>query len=158
MATKIAETTQSKNISDKTQKGVGYYLRFFLIGIFFGFVLTKAEVISWYRIQEMFRFQSFHMYGIIGSAIVVGIITNQIIQKFKIKSIDGEPITLKPKNPHKGTFIGGIIFGLGWALTGACPGPLFALIGNGYLIIIVPLLSAVLGTWTYGRFREKLPH
>jgi uncharacterized membrane protein YedE/YeeE len=120
--------------------------------------LTKAEVISWFRIQEMFRFESFHMYGIIGMAILVGFISVQMITRFNIRSLGGEMISLKPKKFHPGVLIGGIIFGLGWATTGACPGPLFALIGNGLTVFIVPLLSAVLGTWVYGRFREKLPH
>lgn len=153
------ETINKESENKTAQKpGIGYYLRFLLIGIFFGFVLTKAEVISWYRIQEMFRFQSFHMYGVIGSAIAVGFISIQLIKKFGSRSVDGEQVEIKPKAVHKGNIIGGIIFGLGWALTGACPGPLFALIGSGYLIILVPLISAVLGTWVYGSLREKLPH
>ena len=131
---------------------------FIFLGIFLGFVFTKAEVISWFRIQEMFRFESFHMYGIIGMAILVGFISVQLITRFNIKSIGGESIELKPKKLHKGSLFGGIIFGLGWAATGACPGPLFALIGNGFTVIIVPLVSAVMGTWFYGRMREKLPH
>ncbi len=134
------------------------YIKFILIGIFFGIVATKAEVVSWFRIQEMFRFQSFHMYGIIGSAVVVGMISVLLIKKFNIKTITGETVVIEPKKYHKGYFIGGAIFGLGWALTGACPGPLYALIGNGYTVMAATLLAAVLGTFTYGLIKSKLPH
>ncbi|MFP4093365.1 MAG: DUF6691 family protein [Cyclobacteriaceae bacterium] len=147
---------ERKNIASE-EKGQSPLL-FIFLGIFFGFALTKAEVLSWFRIQEMFRFESIHMYGIIGLAILVGFISVQLITRFNIKSIGGGVIDLKPKKFHPGTLIGGIIFGLGWALTGACPGPLFALIGNGFTVILVPLLSAILGTWVYGRLRDKLPH
>lgn len=133
-------------------------VRYLIVGILFGIVFVKAEVISWFRIQEMFRFQSFHMYGIIGSAVVVGIISVFLIKKFDIKTIYGESIKLSPKKFNKGQIIGGLIFGFGWAMTGACPGPLFAQIGTGATVIIVTLLSAVAGTWVYGYFREKLPH
>jgi uncharacterized membrane protein YedE/YeeE len=149
--------TKDKKDTVVSKKGQSPFL-FIFLGIFFGFALTKAEVISWFRIQEMFRFESFHMYGIIGMAILVGFISVQMITRFNIRSLGGEMISLKPKKFHPGVLIGGIIFGLGWATTGACPGPLFALIGNGLTVFIVPLLSAVLGTWVYGRFREKLPH
>src|ERR1700752_1268691 len=124
-------------------------LRYVLIGMAFGFVLTKAEVISWFRIQEMFRFQSFHMYGIICSAIVVGLISVQIIKRFNVKTTNGEPIKIEPKKFSKGNVIGGFMFGLGWAMTGACPGPLYALIGSGLLVVAVVLLSAVFGTYVY---------
>ena len=132
--------------------------KFAIAGIFFGIILIKSEVISWFRIQAMFRLQSFHMYGIIGSAIVVGIISILIIKKFKIRSIDGEEIRLDPKKFNKGQIYGGLLFGFGWSLTGACPGPLFAQIGTGTTVIIVTLFSAILGTWVYGYLREKLPH
>jgi uncharacterized membrane protein YedE/YeeE len=132
--------------------------KFVIAGILFGIILVKSEVISWFRIQEMFRLQSFHMYGIIGSAIVVGIISIFIIKKFKIRSIDGEEIRFDPKKFNKGQVYGGLLFGFGWALTGACPGPLFALIGNGSTVIIVTLFSAIAGTWVYGYMRDKLPH
>ena len=128
------------------------------LGILFGIILAKAEVISWFRIQEMFRFQSFHMYGIIGSAIVVGLIGLQIIKAIKAKNIYGELVVISDKKWHWGTVYGGVTFGLGWALTGACPGPLFALLGSGYFVFIVPILSAIIGTYIYGRLREKLPH
>jgi len=135
-----------------------YNVKYLLAGLIFGILLVKAEVISWFRIQEMFRLQSFHMYGVIGAAIVTGIISVWIIKKFKIKTIHGEPIVLLPKKFNKGQVYGGLIFGLGWAITGACPGPLFAQIGAGAPVIIVTLLSAVAGTWLYGLVREKLPH
>jgi uncharacterized membrane protein YedE/YeeE len=135
-----------------------YYLRFLLLGTLFGIVLVKGEVISWFRIQEMFRFQSFHMYGVIGSAVLVGIISVGIIKKFSIKSIDGENISLPTKHFHKGQIFGGLLFGFGWALTGACPGPLFAQIGAGFSVVIAGLLSAVAGTWVYGLLQHKLPH
>jgi uncharacterized membrane protein YedE/YeeE len=119
---------------------------------------VKAEIISWFRIQEMFRFQSFHMYGVIGSAVVVGIISVFLIKKFNVKTIYGEKIEFHPRTFNKGQVIGGLLFGLGWAITGACPGPLFAQIGSGATVIAVTLLSAVAGTWVYGLIREKLPH
>lgn len=133
-------------------------IKFLTLGILFGIILIKAEVISWFRIQEMFRFQSFHMYGIICTAIVVGIISVWLIKKYKVKTISGEEIKIAPKEFNKGTIIGGFIFGLGWAMTGACPGPLYALIGSGYLVIVVVLLSAVFGTYIYGVLKDKLPH
>jgi uncharacterized protein len=133
-------------------------IKFLLFGIVFGIVLTKAEVISWFRIQEMFRFQSFHMYGIIGSAILVGVISILILKQLKLKASNGEQIIFPNKPFNKAAIIGGTIFGLGWALTGACPGPLFALIGNGYSVIIVSLGFAIFGAWVYGLLQEKLPH
>ncbi len=135
-----------------------YNIKYAFAGILFGIILVKAEVVSWFRIQEMFRLQSFHMYGVIGSAVVVGMISVWIIKKFKIKSIEGEEIKIEPKQFNKGQIYGGLMFGLGWAITGACPGPLFAQIGTGATVIVVTLLSAIAGTWVYGRFREKLPH
>ena len=133
-------------------------LKYMLVGIVFGIVFVKAEIISWFRIQEMFRFQSFHMYGVIGSAVAVGTLSVFLIKKFNTKTLSGEKINIAPKEYNKGTIIGSLIFGLGWAITGACPGPLFAQIGSGFAAITVTLLSAVVGTWTYGFFREKLPH
>jgi len=135
-----------------------YNIKYMVAGLFFGIVLIKTEVISWFRIQEMFRFQSFHMYGVIGSALVTGLISILLIKKFRIKSIYGEPIQLYKIRFSKGQLYGGLLFGFGWAITGACPGPLFALIGSGTSVIIVTLLSAVAGTWVYGYFRDKLPH
>jgi uncharacterized protein len=133
-------------------------VKYILAGLYFGIVLVKAEVISWYRIQEMFRFQSFHMYGIIGSAVVVGIISVWIIKKLNIKTLYNEPIKIPNKTFNKGQIYGALLFGFGWALTGACPGPIFALVGSGYFITSVVLISAIAGTWVYGYIREQLPH
>lgn len=133
-------------------------LKFLIIGLFFGLTLTKTEAVSWFRIQEMFRFQSFHMYGIIGSAVVVGAFSVFLIKKFKIKSLSREDIIIPDKQFNKGQIIGGTIFGMGWALAGACPGPLYALLGAGYTPIIVVILSALFGTWVYSYLRPKLPH
>lgn len=133
---------------------------YLLIGIFFGIVATKSEIISWFRIQEMFRFQAFHMYGIIGSAVVVAFIAIRLINRGSIRSVDGSEINIPPKEMGKGTryWAGGIIFGFGWALTGACPGPMFALVGNGFPVILVAIASAIAGAWVYGAMRPKLPH
>ena len=133
-------------------------LKYLIIGVLFGIIFVKAEIISWFRIQEMFRLDSFHMYGVIGSAIAVGMISIQLIKRLNIKTLSGEEVILKDKVFNKGQIYGGLIFGLGWAITGACPGPLFAQIGSGFMAVIVTLLSAIIGTWTYGYFREKLPH
>lgn len=133
-------------------------LKYLFVGIMFGIVFVKAEIVSWFRIQEMFRLQSFHMYGVIGSAVMVGMISVFLIKKFNIKTIDGETVVFHPKKFQKGQIYGGLIFGLGWAITGACPGPLFAQIGSGYVVVIATLLSAIAGTWTYGYFKEKLPN
>ena len=133
-------------------------IKYLVVGLVFGLIFIKSEVISWFRIQEMFRLQSFHMYGVIGSAVVTGLISVWLIKKFKVKAIDGEPIVFHPKKFNKGQIYGGLTFGLGWALTGACPGPLFAQIGTGATVILVTLLSAIAGTWVYGKFRDKLPH
>jgi uncharacterized protein len=135
------------------------YIKYLTLGAVFGIILTKAEVVSWYRIYEMFKFQSFHMYGIIGSAIVVGLLITQIIKRRKMKSIDGEEIVISPKQfSYPRYLIGGTIFGLGWAMTGACPGPMFILVGNGYLVILVAIASGLLGTYVYGLLKSKLPH
>jgi uncharacterized membrane protein YedE/YeeE len=135
-----------------------HQLKYLLAGMVFGIILTKAEVISWFRIQEMFRLQSFHMYGVIGSAVVTGALSVMIIKKFRIRTIYGEQVDLHYRPFDKGQIIGGLIFGFGWAMTGACPGPLYALIGGGASVVIVILLSAIAGTWVYGRYRDKLPH
>lgn len=134
------------------------YFTYLLLGTFFGIVLVKGEIVSWFRIQEMFRLQSFHMYGVIGSAVMVGILSVYLIKKLNIKTISGEKIVLMPKKFNKGQVYGGLLFGFGWAMTGACPGPLFAQIGTGATVIIVTLLSAIAGTWVYGKYRERLPH
>lgn len=135
-----------------------HYIKYVIVGIAFGIIFVKAEIVSWFRIQEMFRLESFHMYGVIGSAVATGLISVLLIKNFNIKTISGEEIKFHPKTFNKGQIYGGLLFGLGWAMTGACPGPLFAQIGTGATVIIVSLLSAIAGTWVYGYFREKLPH
>ena len=132
-------------------------LKYLVAGAFFGVVLVKSEVISWFRIQEMFRLQSFHMYGVIGVGVVVGIISVFLIKKLKIKTLQGEAIEFQDKKFSKGQVIGGVIFGIGWAITGACPGPLFAQLGTGLTVVAVTILSAIAGTWAYGKFRDSLP-
>jgi uncharacterized protein len=134
------------------------YGKYMLAGILFGIVLVKSELISWFRMQEMFRLQSFHMYGVIGSAIAVGMLSIWLIKKFKVKTVEGEPVVIPAKKFNKGQVYGGLLFGAGWAITGACPGPLFAQIGNGATVIIITLLSAIAGTWVYGLLRDHLPH
>lgn len=130
-----------------------------LIGIFFGILLFKSEAASWFRIYEMFQFDSFHMYGIIGSALVLGIILIQSIKRFNLKSFYGEQIDIPPKEKSvKRYLFGGILFGLGWALAGACPGPIFTLLGAGFLPIALVLISAILGTFVYGILKHRLPH
>lgn len=134
-------------------------LKFLLLGIFFGIVLAKAQVISWFRIYEMFRFESFHMYGIIGSAVILGAIIVQFIKRNNLKAIDGTPILIEPKpTTYKASIFGGILFGLGWALVGACPGPIYILIGAGFWSFVVVLIGALLGTFVYGILKDKLPH
>jgi uncharacterized membrane protein YedE/YeeE len=135
-----------------------YNLKYLIVGIIFGIVFVKAEIISWFRIQEMFRLQSFHMYGVIGSAVVVGAISVFLIKKFKVKTIYGEDIQFEEKKFNVGQIYGGLLFGLGWAITGACPGPLCAQIGTGISVTIVTLVSAIAGTWIYGLVRNKIPH
>ena len=134
-------------------------LKYILLGLLFGIVMSKSEAISWYRIQEMFRFQSFHMYGIIGSAWLTGVLMIAAIKKWNLKDVHGQKIRLAPKDFSIWRYlVGGTIFGLGWALTGACPGPIFVLIGQGFTVIAVVLLSAVFGTFVYGLIRGRLPH
>jgi uncharacterized protein len=133
---------------------------YFLIGVAFGAVLLESEVISWFRIQEMFRFESFHMYGIIASAVLVAAICLEIIKRLQLRDRTGAPIGLPPKTIGSGIryIAGGTIFGIGWALTGACPGPLVALVGAGVPVMLVAIVSALVGTWTYGYLRPRLPH
>lgn len=148
---------EAPNMQKMDETGLSL-LKYLIVGILFGIVFVKAEIISWFRIQEMFRLQSFFMYGVIGSAIAVGMLSIFLIKKFKVKTISGEPIEIADKEFKKGQIIGGFIFGLGWAITGACPGPLYAQIGVGYTVVAVTLLSAIAGTWVYGRFAHKLPN
>ncbi len=135
-----------------------HQIKYLVVGVLFGIVFIKSEVISWFRIQEMFRLQSFHMYGIIGSAILVSAAAVWLIKRFRVKTIYGEPISFTSRKFNKGQIYGGLIFGAGWGLTGACPGPLFAQIGTGATVVTVVLLSAIAGTWVYGKFRDALPH
>lgn len=133
--------------------------RYTILGLLFGVILTKSEVISWYRIQEMFLFDSFHMYGIIGTAVILGAIGIVVMKKLNLKSIGGKDLYLTPKEMEIPRLLfGGTIFGLGWSFTGACPGPLYALLGYGVGVVIVILLSAVLGAFVYGLLKSKLPH
>jgi uncharacterized protein len=154
MTTLTTQTTQ-----DRASSWIIPNLKFLVAGLYFGFVLTKAEVVSWYRVQEMFRFQSFHMYGVIGSAVMVGVVSVWLLKRFKVRARNGEEIQTTPKAAtYLRYLLGGTIFGLGWALTGACPGPVATLIGRGSSIFLAVLGSAVLGTWAYGLLRPKLPH
>ena len=135
------------------------FIKFLLLGIVFGVVMAKSEAISWFRIQEMFRFQSFHMYGIIGTAVVLGVIGVALIKKFKIRDFHGNPIQFNPKDKSITRYLlGGSIFGLGWALSGACPGPMVVNIGYGFFSMIIVFFFALVGTYLYGVFRSKLPH
>ena len=134
-------------------------LKYLITGIVFGVIMFKSEAASWFRIFEMFQFNSFHMYGIIGSALATGVIGIQLIKRLKLKSFSGEEIIIPPKaKGWKNYLFGGILFGLGWGLAGACPGPIFTLIGAGFLPLILVLAFAVLGTFVYGILRPKLPH
>ncbi len=135
------------------------FLKFFLVGVLFGIVMSKAEIISWYRIYEMFKFQSFHMYGIIGSAVILGMISMFFFRKNMVKTFEGQDIHIEPKK--KGLYrnlLGGTLFGLGWALAGACPGPMFVLIGKGVASIVIVIIGATLGAFCYGLFKSRLPH
>ena len=135
------------------------FIKFLFVGILFGIVMTKSEAISWFRIQEMFRFESFHMYGIIGTAVILGAIMIALIKKIHGKTIKGNPIQFHPKNRSIPRYLlGGTIFGLGWAMTGACPGPMFTLLGHGVWTILLVIASAVAGTYVYGALRTQLPH
>ena len=130
-----------------------------ILGLLFGLILVKAEVLSWFRIQEMFAFQSFHMYGIIGSAVGVGALSVFLIRRMKIKSLEGNVITLQDKAPrYTSAYLGGTLFGLGWAMTGACPGPMYALVGSGTTVMLLALLAGVFGVYVYAALRDKLPH
>ena len=154
MATTTPDTTQTQSATS-----IGFVARYLAIGAYFGFVLVKAEVLSWYRIQEMFRFHSFHMYGVIGLAVVVGLVTVALVRRYQLRAADGSAISFSDKDRSWARYLlGGSLFGLGWALTGACPGPIAALIGAGLTGFTVVLVAAVLGTYTYGLLRHRLPH
>lgn len=132
-------------------------LKYLLVGVVFGLALTKGEAISWFRIQEMFHFESFHMYGIFMTGVPVGALGLFLIRRLKLKTFSGDPIEMPVKQYHHGVIIGGLIFGFGWALTGACPGPLYAQIGAGYTVTIATLIAALAGTWVFGRVQKYLP-
>ena len=135
------------------------FVKFLLLGIVFGIVMTKSEAVSWYRIQEMFRFQAFHMYGIIGTAVTLGVAGVALIKRFRMRDFSGNPIMLNPKEKSVARYlIGGSIFGLGWALSGACPGPMVVNIGYGYWAMAVVFFFAIVGTYIYGLIKNKLPH
>lgn len=135
------------------------FIKFLLVGIVFGIVMAKSEAISWFRIQEMFRFQAFHMYGIIGTAVVLGVLGVALIKKFNIRDINGNPIVFLPKDKSIVRYLlGGAIFGLGWALSGACPGPMVVNIGYGFLSMAIVFVSAIVGTYLYAVIKDKLPH
>ncbi len=155
MATTLATPTPV-TASSPARRLLGY----FLLGTWFGVVLTKSQVVSWFRIQEMFRFQSFYMYGVLGSAVLVAGISIALLRRFRVKTLDGAEIVIPPKVMGRGYryWVGGTIFGIGWAFTGACPGPLFALIGAGVGVMIVTVFAALAGTWLYGYLRPRLPH
>ena len=148
-----AETPQERS----TAENLALYV---LLGLIFGIILVKSEAASWYRIQEMFRFQSFHMYGILGSAVVVAALSLALIKRTRMKTIRGEALVLEEKEWQRGysQIIGGTLFGFGWALLGACPGPIYALIGTGAGVMVVALASAIAGAYVYGRLRPRLPH
>jgi uncharacterized protein len=148
----------TNNSSTSTQQSFLSNLKYAIVGIFFGIVFVKAEIISWFRIQEMFRMDSFHMYGVIGTAVAVGMLSVFLIKKLGIRTISGEKIVIADKQFAKGQIYGGLMFGIGWAITGACPGPLFAQIGSGFAAIAVTLLSAIGGTWLYGLLKDRLPN
>ncbi len=134
-------------------------IKFLLVGVWMGVIFSKSEIISWYRIYEMFKFKSFHMYGVIGSAVMLGVIFIQLMKKYKIKSIQGEEISIASKEKGwKRYLLGGTIFGLGWALTGACPGPMYTLFGSGFTSFLIVIFSAAIGTFVYGLLKNKLPH
>lgn len=155
----IIRATDTMCVNESQLKHPWWYnFKYAAIGMVFGIAFVKAEIVSWFRIQEMFRLQSFHMYGVIGTGVILGALSVFLIKKFNIKTIYGEKIEFHPKKFNRGQIIGGTIFGLGWAMTGACPGPLFAQIGTGAFVILVPLVSAIAGTWVYGYFRDALPH
>ena len=148
---------EGKNNQSTTETAAANF-KYILVGIFFGIVFVKSEVVSWFRIQEMFRLSSFHMYGVIGTAVVVATISTLIIKKFKIKTLQGEDVVFSERPLNKGNVIGGLLFGFGWALTGACPGPMYGLIGSGFFVFTAALASAILGTYTYGILKDKLTH
>ncbi len=155
-------TSVPSSATDSTaiSRRVAGLLVYATLGTLFGIVLTRAQVVSWFRIQEMFRFQSFHMFGVLGTAVLTAALSLHLIRRFGVRSVDGTPISVPAKAMGTGTryWLGGSLFGLGWALVGACPGPLLAVLGSGVTVFLVPILSALTGTWLYGLLRPRLPH
>jgi uncharacterized membrane protein YedE/YeeE len=160
----MATLARSRSAAPRRAERAGVHIQvadlaYLLVGTGFGLVLVKAEVVSWYRIQEMFRFHSFHMYGVIGSAVAVAMLSLWLLRRFGVRAANGEKIAMAPKAPtYRRYVLGGIVFGLGWALAGACPGPIFALIGTGATALVAVLASAVVGTWIYGLVKDRIPH
>lgn len=159
---KLTEADDRQNVAgqrlgQRTENPLANW-KYGVVGVFFGIIFVNAELVSWFRIQEMFRLDSFFMYGVIGTAVVVGMISIQLIKRLNVEILAGETVKITPKQFHWGQPIGGLLFGFGWAITGACPGPLFAQIGAGFGVVSVTLLSALAGTWVYGAIRARLPH
>lgn len=157
MKTESEEFIPTASKEQKARPSLGSLVPYAIVGMFFGIVFVKAEIVSWFRIQEMFRLESFHMYGVIGSAVGTGMLSVFLLKRFKVKALTGEPIRIPDKVFQPGQIYGGLLFGFGWALTGACPGPLFAQIGAGYSSVLITLVAALAGTWTYGALRRFLP-
>jgi uncharacterized membrane protein YedE/YeeE len=158
MSTAVSSAPVSQRAAPRAS--VTELVAYFVLGTCFGTLLTKGEVISWFRIQEMFRFQSFYMFGVLGAAVITAALSLALIKRLKLRALTTQLIVIEPKTLGTGTryWAGGAIFGIGWALTGACPGPLFALVGAGLPVMLVTLASALAGTWVYGWLRPKLPH
>lgn len=154
----VPKNSQNKAAQLSQEEPWWHNFKYTLVGIAFGIIFIKAEVISWFRIQEMFQLTSFHMYGVIGTAVAVGAISVALIKRFRVKAITGQRIVIPNKKFNKGQIYGGLIFGIGWAITGACPGPLYAQVGAGFGVVLITILSALTGTWVYGYLRERLPH
>ena len=152
--------SQERLAADRQRAGLREFVTYLIVGTLFGIILVKSEVVSWYRIQEMFRFQAFHMYGILGSAMLTALASLQLLRRLGARALTGEAISVPPKVLGRGHryWIGGAVFGAGWSLTGACPGPLFALVGSGATVFVVTAIAALVGTWTYGYLRPRLPH
>ncbi|OZI06686.1 transporter [Siphonobacter sp. BAB-5385] len=157
MKTESEEFIPAVSNDPKARLSLGSLVPYAIVGMFFGIVFVKAEIVSWFRIQEMFRLESFHMYGVIGSAVLTGMVSVFLLKRLKVKALTGEPIRISDKVFQPGQIYGGLLFGFGWALTGACPGPLFAQIGAGYSVVLITLVAALAGTWTYGALRRFLP-
>lgn len=159
MALPIPDEFVAAKASPERTTGVLEYVPYLLAGVFFGIVAIRSEIASWYRIYEMFRFESFHMYGVIGSAVLTAALSLWLLRRLGLKSSDGQPLSVRPPDPGRYRYIlGGVVFGLGWGLVGACPGPIYALLGSGFVGALAILLGALLGTYVYGMVQRRLPH